>query len=205
MIWTTKLPAEKIGLRFILCQCLYHSLHVWVWVHEYWACGIWNILLTEVNDKVIIQCIVYKTLKYLISIMINFITIFNSNVKFYVHCINSISMQMYDIHFLSRLLLAIIIIIISRHGPVPSIYIVGCLQCRGCLSAPMLKCPYCCFINMNSKCSKYGCVLPGTSPANSATLIYVTQSPAGDALSINGNIGNAGDTGFPGYVESSLK
>ena len=37
---------------------------------------------------------------------------------------------------------------------------------------------------------------PATSPANSATLIYVTKIASRRPLSINGNTGNAGDTGF---------
>ena len=37
---------------------------------------------------------------------------------------------------------------------------------------------------------------PATSPANSATLIYVTKIASRRTLSINGNTGNAGDTGF---------
>ena len=40
---------------------------------------------------------------------------------------------------------------------------------------------------------------PATSPANSATLIYVTRQPATRfPLHCNGNTGNAGDTGFAG-------
>lgn len=35
-----------------------------------------------------------------------------------------------------------------------------------------------------------------TSQTNSAMLINVTQSPASNVLSINGNTGKAGDTGF---------
>ena len=40
-----------------------------------------------------------------------------------------------------------------------------------------------------------------TSPENSAMLIYVKQSPAGDVLSINVI---SGDTGFAGHMESAL-
>ena len=43
-------------------------------------------------------------------------------------------------------------------------------------------------------------VSPVSSPANSATLFYLTKI---DVLSINGNCGNAGDTGFTGLMESA--
>ena len=48
---------------------------------------------------------------------------------------------------------------------------------------------------------------PAISPANSATLTlylrYHNRRTGGDTLSINGNTGNAGDTGFVGLMESA--
>ena len=48
-----------------------------------------------------------------------------------------------------------------------------------------------------------GIIAPVASPATSVTLIYVTISPVSNALTINSNAGNAGDTGFVGLVDST--
>ena len=47
---------------------------------------------------------------------------------------------------------------------------------------------------------------PLTSPSRQTRQRWFTlpQSPAGNVLSINGNRGNAGDTGFVGEMESTL-
>ena len=48
---------------------------------------------------------------------------------------------------------------------------------------------------------------PATSPSNSVNnkrLFTLAKLPASDALSINGNTGNADNTGFAGEMESAL-